>query len=204
MDFAPTRAFCCGLNLRTGVSLLIAADLFIGMLSLADQLGWLFHAGFSTMHFLELAALCLSVGGAVFAVIGLSQKRPDLINIYALTLMVRLVVSFAVTAFQMVHIRQMAEYEVDGIIAGWDWDAHEHHHKPHDVDREAMVEKIVGILSIWVVGVEVLKATLFAYFAYVVRSLAVWMQNGEENPEIGRVYQMAVQPQNTSPLLQRT
>ncbi len=203
MDFAPTRSFCCGLNLRTGVSILIAIDLFFGMLNFADQLGWLFHVGYSTFHFLQLVGLCLSVGGATFAVLGLSKKRPDWLNIYALTLLVRLIVSFAVTAFDMVHLRQTAEYEVDGIIAGWDWDAHEHHHKPHHVDREAMVDKLVGVLAVWVIGAEVVKAAGFAYCAYVVRSLAVWMQNGEENPEVGRVYQLSVQQTTSSPLLQR-
>ena len=185
----PTRFCLCGINLRTGVSLLIALDLFRGVTEISKLAGDSVAGNFS---FLNFAIYLSSIIFGFSAIYGLNKNKASYITLYAISFLLRVAISISLSIWVIYHLDQISADQVDALIAAMNAAARSEHRPAPVIDREQAIQKLKVIITSWTVFSELFTDLFCVYFAYVVRSLAVWMERGERNPGHQGLYHLAM------------
>jgi len=203
MTFEPARISFCGLSLRTTISMLIFFDIFRGVIGLSSVASTLIEGADSLLSRLSghtipslLIWRALQSGlilvGAIIGLIGINQSRHKLVSAYAYTIIGRIIVSIAIATVSFMYFQDIVDQMVDNIAKQITDEAHRKGLPDPEIDRDAIGKPIRTYLAFYIVANELITDILALYFAYITKSLAVWMQRGELNPTQRFLYAFAL------------
>ena len=197
------------------MSILIFVDLFRSVIGVSSLLSLLISGGDQWLSkvlgvpvsevlvlqgILYFTILC----GAIIGLAGLNTSRASLVSVYAVSILMRIVITVSLCIVTLLHFRDIVEQMVDKIVNQMIDDAHRRGLPDPKIDRDALAKPIEYYLGFMTIAQELISDILAIYFAYVTKSLAVWMQRGEIDPRERLMYSFAIPPVSpAAPLLHR-
>lgn len=144
------------------------------------------------------------LSGAVIGIVGLNRSRANLVSLYAVSILCRVAITLIICTVTFLHFREIVEQMVDRLVNQMIDDAHSRGLPDPQIDRDSLIKPTEFYFGFITIANELLSDVLAVYFAYVTKSLAVWMQRGENNPRERLIYSFAL-PTTTAqaPLLHR-
>jgi hypothetical protein len=182
----PARnAFCC-VSLRTAIWTIVFLDVFYASATLTRIMtAYLGQDPSNVDHvslYLYSAVFLVTITGALFGVVGLIKTAPTMISFYAISAILRIVLSLALTAYSLFNVdvlaRQFVASLTDKLIA----ESASEPSEPVMLSRERLLVSAKGGLIGSMVFLELTSDIVLLYFAYITQSLSEWMKRGHSHP----------------------
>ena len=183
LSLEPAKNACCGISLRTAVSLLASLDLVVGLIGLSVIVPRLFALGLGAIRFVDVtlsAGMTLVVlSGAAAALLGLNTNKWELIQSYASSRLVRIFISLMMSSIAIYFSGDIVSTAVDRLIDELNQQAKREARPLPDIDRDRMVSEMTTGFITATIFWELLTDAVSLYFAHITRSLALAIKAAE-------------------------